>query len=100
MVGKNSQVVARRSSELRYSEPSKPYLTASIRAALNAKVARPMMTPISTPAMKPHCTMMTMIASSDTYSVFESRRRDSMIHLCSWSAPRQISSPPSTNFGM
>ena len=58
-----------RSSELRYSEPSKLNLIDSIRAALSAKVAQPMTTPIRMPGTKPHCTMMTMIASSDRYSV-------------------------------
>jgi hypothetical protein len=56
-----------RSSELRYSEPSKLYLMESIRDALNAKVVQPITTPIRMPAMKPHCTMMTMMASSDRY---------------------------------
>ena len=35
-----------------------------------------------------HCTMMTMIASSDRYSEIESRRRDCTVHRWSWSAPR------------
>jgi hypothetical protein len=34
------------------------------RLALNAKVAQPIRTPISVPAMKPQTTMMTAIASS------------------------------------
>ncbi len=48
----------------------------SMREALSAKVAQPITTPIRMPAIKPHCTMMTMIASSDRYSTTESRRRD------------------------
>ncbi|WP_179146598.1 hypothetical protein, partial [Escherichia coli] len=43
-----------RSSEERYSEPSKWNLMESTREALNAKVAQPMITPISTPGTKPH----------------------------------------------
>ena len=70
-----------RSSVLRYSEPSKPYLTASMRDALSAKVAQPMMIPIRMPATKPHCRMIRMIASSDRYSDGDNRRRDCTIHL-------------------
>ena len=35
------------------------------RLALTAKVAQPMVTPISTPAMKPHSTMINVTASSE-----------------------------------
>ena len=55
-----------RSSEERYSEPSKANLMESIRDAESAKVAQPITTPIRIPAMKPHCRMMRMIASSET----------------------------------
>ena len=58
------------------------------RAALNANVAQPMMTPIRMPGTKPQATMIAMMAISERYSSFDRRLRDSMIHLCSWSAPR------------
>ena len=77
-----------RSSELRYSAPLNPNLMALMRDALNANVAQPITTPIRTPAIKPHFTMMTMIASSDRYSVIDRRRLDSMIQRLSWSLPR------------
>ncbi len=60
---------ALRSSELRYSEPSKLNLMALTRLALHAKVEQPITTPIITPAMKPQQTMISAIASSDRYSI-------------------------------
>ena len=47
------------------------------RAALNANVAQPMMTPIRMPGTKPQATMIAMMAISERYSSFESRLRDS-----------------------
>ena len=61
---------------------------APMREALSAKVVQPITTPIRMPATKPHCRMMTMIASSDRYSTRDSRRRDCTIQRWSVSAPR------------
>ena len=69
-----------RSSEERYSEPSKLNLMAFTRLALTAKVAQPMITPISTPAIKPIWMMSRAMASSEAYSSREIRRAESMSH--------------------
>lgn len=69
-----------RSSELRISEPSKLYLIALTLLALSANVAQPMTTPESTPAIKPHSTMIAAIASNDRYSAMDRRNADVMSH--------------------
>ena len=81
MRGKHRLVVARAVERTAILRAVEAEFDESIRDALSAKVAQPITTPIRMPAMKPHCRMMTMIASSDRYSVNESRRRDSTIHL-------------------
>jgi hypothetical protein len=48
------------------------------RLALTAKVAQPMITPISTPAIKPIWMMSRVMASSEAYSSNEMRRAESM----------------------
>jgi hypothetical protein len=50
------------------------------RLALTAKVAQPMITPISTPAMKPACRMSKVMARREAYSSKEIRRAESMSH--------------------
>ena len=48
------------------------------KLALTAKVAQPMITPISTPAIKPIWMMSRAMASSEAYSSSEMRRAESM----------------------
>ena len=70
------------------------------RPALSAKVAQPMITPIDTPATKPHLTMMKAIASRDRYSSRASWRAVPTSQRLSESWPIVASSPPSTHLGM
>src|SRR6516165_8432715 len=65
MFGEERNSSGLRSSELWYSEPSKLNLIACTRLTLKANVARPMTTPISTPAMKPHSRIINAIAAID-----------------------------------
>jgi hypothetical protein len=63
-------------------------LIAFTRLALTAKVAQPMVTPMSTPAMKPNWTMSNAMASNEAYSSSEIRRAASTSHSYIRLAPR------------
>src|SRR4029079_14460797 len=83
-----------RSNVDRYSDPSNLNLIAFTRLALTAKVAQPMVTPMSTPAMKPNWTMSNAMASNeaDLSSEIRPRRIDQpLIHQARADIEKQAS---------